>query len=148
MRGLILAMALLLGSGLSAVADDGKNRPAGQVTAADRAAIQDVVSAQVAAITRDDAPAAYALASAGLKALFDSPDRFMAVVRADYGAVHRARQITYLGVAAMEGKPVQQVLVVSPTGEPMLAMFVMKQEAAGIWRVEACYLVRRPMMSA
>lgn len=148
MRGLIVAMALLLGSGLPALAEEAKNRPAGAVSAADRMAIEDVVAAQVAAIARDDAPAAYALASTGLKALFDGPDRFMAVVRADYGAVHRARQVTYLGVAAMEGKPVQQVLVISPSGEPMLAMFVMKQEAAGVWRVEACYLVRRPMMSA
>lgn len=65
--------------------------PAADVPPADTAAIRAVITEQLDAFARDDAPRAFALASSGIRERFGSPGVFMDMVRAGYPVVYRPK---------------------------------------------------------
>ena len=111
------------------------------LSAADRMAIQGVITRQIDAFRRDDAAAAFAFASPGIQAQFGTPDRFLDMVRHAYPAVHRPRAMEFTGLRPGEGGVVQEVELVGPDGALQLALYSMERDAAGAWRIAGCALV-------
>lgn len=110
-------------------------------SAADRMAIQGVITRQIDALRHDDAEAAFAFASPGIQAQFNTPDRFLDMVRRAYPAVHRPRTVEFTDLRLGEGGVVQEVELVGPDGALRLALYSMERDAAGAWRVSGCALV-------
>ena len=131
-----LVLALLVGN--SAAAGDGS----ATVSATDRRAIQGVIETQIAAFGRDDASAAFALASPDIQLRFQSPEIFLRMVRRDYQPVYRPRQVEFRDVVDVDGVPTQEVYVVGPDGQPVIAFYPMQKQADGSWRIRGCFLVR------
>ena len=130
----VLALLCLAGSAHA--------RPA--VSDADNAAIRQVVTAQIAAFRRDDAQAAFALATPNIKARFGDARHFLAMVRSAYPAVFRPRSFTF-GSLTREASTVQQkVGLIGPDGAPALALYSMEHEADGTWRIAGCALIEAP----
>lgn len=113
----------------------------GDLSAADRMAIQGVITRQLDAFQRDDAGAAFAFASPGIQTQFGTPDRFLDMVRRAYPAVHRPRAVEFTGLRLGEGGVVQEVELVGPDGALQLALYSMERDAAGAWRIAGCTLV-------
>lgn len=111
------------------------------VSAADRAAIRDVITRQIEAFQHDDGDAAFAFASRGIQDQFGNPDRFLAMVRRAYPAVHRPRSVDFSELLLGDGVIVQQVELAGPNGEAELALYSMERDAAGMWRISGCTLV-------
>ena len=108
---------------------------------ADRAAIRGVITRQLNAFQRDDAPAAFTFASPGIQEQFGNPDRFMDMVSRAYPAVYRCRSAEFTELLVGDGTVVQQVELVGPSGETQLALYSMERDAAGLWRISGCTLV-------
>lgn len=112
-----------------------------QVTDTDRTAIRSVIEQQLAALRRDDADGAFAFASPGIRTQFGTAKNFLAMVRASYQPVYRPRSVVFEDITSVEGIPTQQVLLLSPDGEPVRALYLMEKQSDGTWKINGCYLV-------
>ena len=110
----------------------------------DRAAIRQVVTAQIAAFRRNDAAAAFSLAAPNIKARFGDARHFLAMVRSAYPAVFRPRSFAF-GSLASEASTVQQTVgLIGPDGTSALALYSMEHEADRTWRIAGCALIEAP----
>jgi hypothetical protein len=110
------------------------------VSDADRAAIRQVIEAQVDAFRRDDGNAAFSLASPTIQGLFGSPEIFMDMVRQGYQPVYRPRAFDFREIVSLHGQPAQKVYVIGPDGRPVTAIYPMRQLPDGTWRIDGCFL--------
>ena len=129
---LLALFALLFGLGSIAHAQSLSN--------ADRAAIRQVIQAQVDAFRREDGAAAFGYASPGIQGMFGTPDLFMDMVRQGYQPVYRPRAFDFREIVDMHGQPAQVVSVIGPDGRPVTAVYPMRQLPDGTWRIDGCYL--------
>ena len=118
------------------------------ITAADRTAIQAVIQRQIDAFRRDDAPAAFALASPSIRAMFHDPERFIAMVRASYKPVYRPKHVAFLELEVDSAEVVQNVLLIGPDGVQVIAHYPMVKLADGSWATDGCSLESLPSKSA
>jgi hypothetical protein len=130
----LLALALLIPLAAHA-ADD----PA-PLSQPDRDAIGAVVNQQLEAFRRDDAQAAYGLASPNIQRMFGDPPHFMAMVQQGYPPVYRPRSAHIGDIVMRDGRIVQRVDIVGPDGKDELALYSMEKEADGLWRIDGCQL--------
>ena len=93
------------------------------------------------ALRQDDAASAFALASPEIQAKFETPERFLTMVRTSYQPVYRPRQVVFRDLTTLGGQPTQAVLLVGPDGVPVLALYPMQQQPDGSWKTAGCYLV-------
>ena len=110
------------------------------VSDADRAAIRQVIQAQVDAFLRDDGDAAFGLASPLIQGMFGSSDIFMGMVRQGYQPVYRPRAFDFREIVPLNGQPAQKVDVIGPDGRPVIAIYPMRQLPDGTWRIDGCFL--------
>jgi hypothetical protein len=135
MRRLIACWALLLLASFAAA-----QAPApGQ----DEQEIRDVITRQLEAFKRDDAAAAFALATEGIRAQFRTPENFMLMVRASYPAVYRHESVRFEKIGLVGGVTTQAVTLTDSEGRAWLALYPMQREKEG-WRINGCQLVRAP----
>jgi len=111
------------------------------VSAADRAAIRDVIQSQVDAFRRDDGPAAFGYASPTIQNMFGQSDVFMEMVRQGYRPVYRPQVFDFREIVDMHGEIAQKVHVVGPDGRPVTAIYPMTRLPDGSWRINGCYLL-------
>ncbi|MBX6322476.1 MAG: DUF4864 domain-containing protein [Rhodospirillaceae bacterium] len=121
---------------------------AGELGTGDAAAIRQVITDQMAAFQRDDAAAAYAFASPGIKAVFPTPDVFMSMVRQGYQPVYRPRAVEFRTLGMENGVITQDVFVVGPDGRPQIARYTMERLPDGSWKISGCSLTAAPDLSA
>jgi hypothetical protein len=110
------------------------------VSAADSAAIHDVVANQLAAFQRDDGAKAFGYASPFIQQMFISPDNFMTMVRSGYQPVYRPKHVAFTDIDIQNGVPTQHVLLVGPDGAEVEALYSMEHEADGRWLINGCVL--------
>lgn len=116
-------------------------------SSADAQAIRQVIEGQLAAFQRDDGAAAFAYASPDVQTKFHDPDTFMQMVKSGYRPVYRPQEVEFRDLVLHEGTPIQEVLVVGPDGQPVLAIYFMEQQPDGSWRISGCTLVQAPDQS-
>jgi ketosteroid isomerase-like protein len=130
----LAVLTLVLGLAAAAPAQ----QPA--VSAADKAAIRDVIQGQVDAFRRDDADAAFGFASPMIQGMFGQSAIFMDMVRQGYRPVYRPQAFDFREVVVLNGQIVQKVHVIGPDGRPVTALYPMTQLPDGRWRIDGCYL--------
>jgi hypothetical protein len=108
---------------------------------ADRMAIRQVIESQLQAFLKDDGSMAFSFATPAIQAIFQTPDNFMAMVRAGYQPVYRPRAVSFKDIVEFNGGPAQRVIVVGPDGVPVMAVYPMRRMQDGTWRIDGCYLV-------
>jgi hypothetical protein len=115
---------------------------AAQVSDPDQAAIRQVIEAQLQAFQRDDGPGAYAFASPMIQKKFINADIFLEMVKTGYPAVYRPREVEFRKLKSDSGMLIQQVFVVGPDGEAVLALYEMQQQPDGTWKINGCWLTQ------
>lgn len=136
-RALLLVPAAALSAGSAAA----QGQPVTSVPPEDAAAIQRTIRGQLDAFARDDAPAAYALAAPNIHAMFPNADTFLSMVRRAYPQVYRPRQSEFSTLERRNGIVVQEVELVGPDNQPVIAAYTMERDAAGTWRITGCSLL-------
>lgn len=115
----------------------------------DREAVRRVISAQIAAFERGDAPAAYGFAAEPIQKLFPTPDRFMAMARSGYAATTRPRTTVFGPIEDSDGGGVEQeVLITDQDGHDWIARYSLVRDPAGAWRITGCRLVKNDRQGA
>lgn len=132
---LLLCAALALHAACPAHAETASVSPA------DQGAIRSVITRQMEAFKRDDAPGAFAFAAPGTQATFGDAAHFIAIVRHAYMPVYRPHSVEFTDVTSKDGAIVQKVELVGPDGTPKTAYYTMEHEPDGSWRIAACALV-------
>ena len=125
---LLLAASLLLQ--LQAAAQT----PSAEHTTAMRA----VIEAQLAAFAADDAARAFSYAAPGIREVFGTPDRFLAMVRSGYPVVYRPASVTFLAPHQVEGQWIQGVHMTDASGALWLAVYRLERQADRSWRISGC----------
>ena len=133
MRVLLVLFVILGLSGRAAALDD-----------ADRAAVQSVIEQQLQAFLRDDGAAAYSFAAPSIKEMYPSVDAFMAMVRQGYPPVYRPRSYSFGELTEEPGYLEQAVEIVDGEGSFWMAVYTLRQEPDGSWKITGCYLLKKP----
>ena len=116
--------------------------PSQSVGVADIAAFRQVIDRQIEAFHRDDAEAAYGFASPEVKAIFPTPEAFMAMVRQGYQPVYRAERYRFEAVSVIDGRIIQPVRIAAADGAPVLAMYIVERQPDGAWKIGGCLLLK------
>ncbi len=112
------------------------------ITGEDLAEIRAVIHRQIEAFRRDDAQEAFKLVSPAVQETFGTPERFLDVVRASYGAMVRPSAVVFLGLTVMGDDAVQRVRLTDRSGAVWLAYYAMQRQRDGSWRTNGCHLVQ------
>jgi hypothetical protein len=95
---------------------------------------------QLEALQRDDAETAFSFASPAIQKKFGTPENFLLMVREAYPAVYRPRSVIFDSLNFLQGNLVQQVILLSPSGELIKALYLMEQQTDDSWRIVGCLL--------
>ena len=125
---LLLALSVLL------------HLPAGaQAPAAEHAKVlRAVVEAQLAAFADDDANRAFSYAAPAIRAMFGTPERFLAMVRSGYPVVYRPASVTFLAPHRVDGEWIQGVHMTDAAGTLWLAIYRFERQGDRSWRISGC----------
>lgn len=111
------------------------------ITADDADAIQDAVSAQMEALSRDDAGTAFSLATQERRREIGSADDFLRMMKKDFSPIYRHLGLIFSSPQAVDGETIQVVRVTDGAGKVWLAVFWMLREADGSWKIDDCHLL-------
>ncbi|MBH8556188.1 DUF4864 domain-containing protein [Nostocaceae cyanobacterium CENA357] len=112
-----------------------------KVTDSDSVAIRFVIEHQLAAFQKDDAQGAFAFASPGIQEQFLTAEKFIQMVRISYPAVYRPRSVFFEKITTIQGNITQSVLLLSPHGVPLRALYLMEKQPDDTWKINGCFLV-------
>jgi hypothetical protein len=118
--------------------------PAAAQSDADRAAVQSVIEQQIQAFLRDDGTTAYSFAAPTIKPMYPTVEAFMAMVRQGYPQVYRPRSHEFGDLTLKSGYLEQSVDIVDAQGDFWTAVYTLRQEADGTWKISGCYLLKKP----
>jgi len=134
LRGLVAALLVaLLGAAPPAAAE--------RLSDADVVAIRSVIWQQLDAFRRDNARAAFLLASPQLRAEFKTPEAFMRDVRASRAPLLRLSTASFRALWILDHDVVQQVALTDGNGVTWSAYYPMQRQKDGSWRTNGCRLV-------
>lgn len=113
-----------------------------KVSAADAKAVRAVIEAQLAAFAADDAEKAFSYAAPGIRAMFVTAERFLAMVREGYPVVYRQASVSFLKPEWIESKLIQRVQMIDTAGAPWMVVYEMQRQPDKSWRIAACVAAR------
>lgn len=113
-----------------------------RVTGSDAAEIRAVIYRQIDAFKRDDAEGAFALVSPSVRQAFQTPEKFLDVVRMAYRAVYRPAAVVFLDMLVMGDDVVQQVQLTDRGGMVWVAYYSMQRQRDGSWKTNGCHLTQ------
>lgn len=111
------------------------------ITENDKVVIRNTIEKQIEAFQKDDAVAAFAIASEAIQQQFETPDNFIKMVKESYPAVYRPRSVMFRGFTTIDYYPAQIVVLMDNKGELLQAVYIMKQKQDRSWLIHGCFLV-------
>jgi hypothetical protein len=142
MRKLFLALfAAMCGALLWASAAQAQG-----ISPADAAAIRATIERQIDAFRADDGPRAFGFADDTIRAMFGDPERFMAMVRQGYAMIYRPRRYEFAETAERPDGYAQAVEFDGLDGTSALAVYEMRRQPDGTFRIAGVTILkaRRP----
>jgi hypothetical protein len=119
-----------------------------EMRASDWKAIQQVISAQRAALVAGDGGAALGYATPGLRAQFGDADTFMAMVHLGYAALLTARYTEFLDGAVIDGVIIQPLRLIDADDSVRVALYSVERQQNGAWRISGCRIGTSPVQTA
>jgi len=108
----------------------------------DRASVQSVIEAQLAAFAADDAEQAFSYASATIQKTFITARNFMDMVRIAYPVVYRPARIRFQIPVTSNEEAWQTVQMRDAAGKDWTALYTLQRQTNGIWKINGCVLKR------
>lgn len=121
---------------------------AADLPAADARGVRTAVQGQLSAFAADDARKAFSFAAPSIQQMFGTPDKFMAMVRAQYPMVHRAASTSFLKPEADGEAVVQRVQVTDAAGTAWTATYLLHRQKDKSWRIAGCMVAPAPQRLA
>ena len=116
----------------------------------DARAVRAVIEAQLDAFKRDDAKGAFSYATPSIRSMFETPDNFLRMVKAQYPMVYRPTGVAFGEARMIDGQLTQTVVFTDSENQRWLALYPMERLTDGkTWRIDGCIveLVEPPKRS-
>jgi len=126
--GTVVAAGLLLSPVSMAQTSD-------QLTGKLKTAAEGVIDGQISAFRAKDHEKAFSFAAPSIRNMFGNTDRFIGMVKNGYGAIYGARNWSFGRGQSAGGMLVQEVLLVGPQGKNWVALYTLRQQEDGSWRI-------------
>jgi hypothetical protein len=143
-RRMFLTMAFLLALMMPWSLSDAM---AQTIDTADAQAIQNTVQTQLDALAEDDAVTAFDLSTSNIRVMLGTPDNFLRIIKENYPAVYRHRRALFYEPEIINGLTIQLVRLTDPDNSVWVAVYQMKQEADGSWKIDGCRLLETSTVS-
>lgn len=111
-----------------------------RLPAAEWSAIHDVIDAQRRAFLAGDAARAFSFAAPGIQERFGDAPTFLAMVRSSYAPLLSARYVEFLEGGVVEGVTLQPLRLVMPDETVLVAIYEMRKDETGRWRIAGCVI--------
>ena len=95
------------------------------------------MQAQLAAFAKDDADLAFSYAAPSIRAIFETPQNFMAMVQHVYPVVYRPAKLLFLAAAGTSSAVVLPVKMWDQEGQSWMATYKLELQADGRWLIVA-----------
>lgn len=105
------------------------------VGAAETSGTQAVVRDQLNAFKSGDVERAYSHAAPNVKNIFPTLDRFTSMVQKGYGAIWQSDSYVFGRNTIINGEIYQEVLITDPKGGQWQAVYTLKQQEDGSWKI-------------
>lgn len=135
----ITALLLLLGAMCSAAWAQSPD-----VSPADTRSVRVLIQKQLHAFAQDDAAGAFSFAAPAIQQMFGTPDKFLAMVRAQYPMVHRPAAVAFLKPQAEGDSVLQRVQITDAAGKNWAVSYLVIRQADRSWRIGACVVAPAP----
>ena len=112
------------------------------ISAGDSAAIRSTIERQVDAFRADDGERAFGFADGSIRAMFGDAATFMAMVRTGYAMIYRPRAWAFGEAGPQDGDVAQVVEFDGLDGSSAAAVYVMRRQPDGSFRIAGVYLLR------
>ena len=99
------------------------------------------MQAQLDAFAADDAKRAFSYAGPGIREMFGTADRFLAMVKSSYPVVYRPATVAFLVPEPLGDEVIQGVHLTDANGRLWLALYRLQRQGAAGWRIDGCQLV-------
>ncbi len=100
-------------------------------------AAETVITGQINAFQDRDHEKAFNYAVPGIRTTFGSTENFIRMVKSGFGAIYGARNWTY-GRGQTDGSTLlQEVLLTGPNGKDWVALYTLRKQVDGNWRIAA-----------
>ncbi|VVT19058.1 DUF4864 domain-containing protein [Rhizobium sp. EC-SD404] len=104
---------------------------------------QAVIESQIAAFLNDDAESAYFHAAPEIQTMFIDKDRFFEMVQNSYAPVYRPDNFAFGRSRAMDGDRIaQEVLIAGPDGDDWTALYILKKQEDGAFKINGVQMVK------
>ncbi|MEO1200925.1 MAG: DUF4864 domain-containing protein [Pseudomonadota bacterium] len=110
-----------------------------------QSSVEMVIRDQMAAFQRDDAATAFGYAAPNIQQMFQTPDRFIDMVRRGYMPVYRPGAVEFGPFREIDGAYQQIVDIVDLGGNGWRALYTLVTLPDGSLKIAACVLVERPL---
>ena len=138
----LIAFCIAVAAACTVVPTSAAPPSASAVAAADARAVRDVVAAQLDAFAHDDATRAFSYAAPAIQAMFQTPERFLAMVRSGYPVVYRPTGATFFVPQRLGDDIVQMVQLGDADGATWVATYRLERQRDGAWRIKGCDVQR------
>lgn len=108
---------------------------AGDVSDTDAKAVQSVIDGQIGAFRAHDDETAYSYAAPGIRQAFPTLQQFMAMVTSGYRPVYDPQSYHFGRNTEVDGQIHQEVLIVDKDGKAWQAVYTLKQQPDGSWKI-------------
>jgi hypothetical protein len=136
-----MSMLMLLTALSQPGASAGQPAPPEAASSSDSAAIRALIDDQIAAFRRHDAERAWRHESPGLRDRFQTPERFLRMVREGYRPVYAPRRVGFAELVLLPtGELGQWLDLTGPDGERVRALYLLERQPDGSWRTSGCLL--------
>ena len=104
--------------------------------------VQGIIAAQMEALGRDDAEAAFAFAAPALRDSFGAAEVFLLMVQRGYPAVYRHKSAEFGEIREAGGKIAQAVHLLDTNGIAWEALYTLERQADGSLKITGCVLLK------
>lgn len=109
--------------------------------------VQSVIDGQIAAFRSGDHDTAFSYAAPSIKQIFGDTDSFIGMVKSGYGAIYGARNWSYGRGESKGDVLVQEVLITGPKGRDWVALYTLRKQPDGSWRIAAVQMKQAAVRS-
>jgi hypothetical protein len=114
------------------------------VPEADAQRVRSVITTQLQAFAADDADAAFAAATPGVREAIGSAGHFLALVRGAYPMIYQPASITFMRPELRGSAVLQLAEITDGQGKSWLALFSLEQQPDASWRISGCIVAENP----
>jgi len=103
--------------------------------AANSGPAQKAIDGQLNAFKAKDHASAFSFAAPTIKQMFGSSDRFIGMVKGGYAPIYGAQSWSFGRSREAGGAVNQEVLLVGPAGRDWVALYTLRQQPDGTWKI-------------